>query len=187
MKISRGIIFNRHLPTLAIATIIFTGLIGISLVSDSFAMKAQGKSVWKYGSATSHIVCGDRLCSEIPDGKAGYTSMMKSPVQDTKPKATCMEDEILIKGAQCAPYEVSGTFVTGAYVDEKSNSIVIGTDPYNGGTLVIDLSPRIVSDMFMILIDGQEWRDSYIDGNRVTVNFPWATEKIEIIGEKLGN
>ena len=35
-----------------------------------------------------------------------------------------MEDEILIKGTQCAPYEVSGTFVIRAHVDEKSSSIV---------------------------------------------------------------
>ena len=29
------------------------------------AAKAEGKSGWKYGSATAGIVCGDKLCSEI--------------------------------------------------------------------------------------------------------------------------
>ena len=80
---------------------------------------------------------------------------------------------------------MSETFVNNAYVDEEFNSVIIEVDPYNGGTLVIDLPPQMISDIFMILTDDQEWMDSYIEGNKVTVNFPWGTDKIEIIGEKV--
>ena len=34
------------------------------LIQDAEALKAQGKPIWRYGSATAGIVCGDRLCSE---------------------------------------------------------------------------------------------------------------------------
>ena len=36
-------------------------------ISEVSALKAEGKSGWKYGSETAHIVCGDRLCSEIEE------------------------------------------------------------------------------------------------------------------------
>ena len=92
-----------------------------------------------------------------------------------------------VQGAECTRYEISETFVTETYVDKKLNSIIIGVDPYNEGTLVIEPSQQTISGIFMILIGGQEWRDSYIEENKVTVNFPWATEKIEIIGESVGS
>ena len=178
---------NRRIFGILVAVIILSSLIGLPLVSDSFAMKAKGKTAWKYGSATSGIVCGDRLCSEIPNEKSEYNSNMKSPSENTKLKVNCTESEILIRGTQCVPYKISGTFVINAHVDEKFNSLTIEVDPYNGGTFVIDLSPQIISDVFMVLIDGQEWRDSYVEGNKVTVNFPWGTEMIEVIGEKAWN
>ena len=57
--------------------IVLTAVIGTNLISDSFAMKAKGKPIWKYGSATSSIVCGDRLCSEISNEKNGYLSSIE--------------------------------------------------------------------------------------------------------------
>ena len=176
---------NKRIFGIISATIILSSLVGIPLVSDSFAMKAKGKAGWKYGSATSGIVCGDRLCSEIPNVEPGYVSNMKLQSQDIRQTVNCTDGEILIRGTHCVAYEVSETFVSNAYVDEELSSLIIEVDPYNGGTLVIDLSPQIISGMFMILIDDQEWRDSHIEGNKVTVNFPWGTEKIEIIDEKV--
>ena len=44
------------------------------------AMKSVGNKnpdrggVGSYGSATKYKVCGDRLCSEYPGGRAGYES-----------------------------------------------------------------------------------------------------------------
>ena len=37
--------------------------------NEIFAEKASGKPIWQYGSATTHIVCGDRLCSETSNQK----------------------------------------------------------------------------------------------------------------------
>lgn len=39
-------------------------LSNLSISQEVDALKAEGKSAWKYGSATAGIVCGDRLCSE---------------------------------------------------------------------------------------------------------------------------
>ena len=41
---------------------------------DAKALKSQGVSVSKYGSATSGIVCGDRLCSENAEKLTIYES-----------------------------------------------------------------------------------------------------------------
>ena len=44
----------------------FTLAISFSLLltTNANAMISEGKSGWKYGSATAGIVCGDKLCSE---------------------------------------------------------------------------------------------------------------------------
>ncbi len=63
-----------HFTLLAIIPIILS--IGLSsssplspvgMIEDAFALKAKGVSGTQYGDATKHIVCGDRLCSEVDD------------------------------------------------------------------------------------------------------------------------
>ena len=156
MCIKISISDNRRIFGIVVATIILSSLIGIPLFSDSFAMKAKGKASWKYGSATSGIVCGDRLCSEIPNKESEYISNIKLQSQDSKQIVNCTDGEILIKGTHCVAYEISETFVNNAYIDEEFNSLIIEVNPYNSGTLVIDLFPQIISSMFMILIGAQE-------------------------------
>jgi len=41
--------------------------------NEASADQASGKPAWQYGSATSSIVCGDRLCSEIEQDTASET------------------------------------------------------------------------------------------------------------------
>lgn len=59
-----------------------------TLVTENFveakAMKAEGKPVWRYGSATAGIVCGDRLCSEIP--REDVAPQVKEETVSEKPK-----------------------------------------------------------------------------------------------------
>ena len=57
-----------------------TLVIGLAFVfsAEADATKAQGKSGWKYGSATAGIVCGDKLCSEISE------PVMEKKVMETK-------------------------------------------------------------------------------------------------------
>ncbi len=50
----------------------------VNSVYEVDAEKATGKSGWKYGSATAHIVCGDRLCSEIKNNELNILSEKSS-------------------------------------------------------------------------------------------------------------
>jgi len=67
--------------------------------TDADGTKSQGENApgrvgaKSYGSANQNIVCGDRLCSEIPGGKATFekeTAIPESPIlpQDTTPMVT---------------------------------------------------------------------------------------------------
>lgn len=67
--------------------------------TDADGIKSQGENApgrvgaKSYGSANQNIVCGDRLCSEIPGGKAAFekeTAIPESPIvpQDTTPMVT---------------------------------------------------------------------------------------------------
>ncbi len=67
--------------------------------TDADGTKCQGENApgrvgaKSYGSANQNIVCGDRLCSEIPGGKAAFekeTAIPESPIlpQDTTPMVT---------------------------------------------------------------------------------------------------
>ena len=67
--------------------------------TDADGTKSQGENApgrvgaKSYGSANQNIVCGDRLCSEIPGGKAAYekeTAIPESPIlpQDATPMVT---------------------------------------------------------------------------------------------------
>ena len=67
--------------------------------TDADGTKSQGENApgrvgaKSYGSANSNIVCGDRLCSEVPGGKAAFekeTAIPESPIlpQDTTPMVT---------------------------------------------------------------------------------------------------
>jgi len=51
---------------------LFTVALTTNLVDDADAIKAQGKPTTQYGSKTASIVCGDRLCSEIPGGREAF-------------------------------------------------------------------------------------------------------------------
>ncbi len=70
------------LSILFISAILITGAIAASVDFTQFvdAIKSKGSDTpgrvgtRSYGSATSSIVCGDRLCSEIPGGRAAYES-----------------------------------------------------------------------------------------------------------------
>ncbi len=57
----------RYIGLLAILPLVMVAL-SPELVDDAFAQKGEGspgtQSPKSYGSATSDIVCGDRLCSE---------------------------------------------------------------------------------------------------------------------------
>ena len=61
------------LAVLFATTILLSGAIVTSTSVQSVeALKAQGVSSSSYGSKTKGMVCGDRLCSEIPGGREAW-------------------------------------------------------------------------------------------------------------------
>jgi hypothetical protein len=58
---STVIIFVITISLFASSTIPF-----VEIIKEADALKSKGTYVKQYGSATKSIVCGDRLCSEIP-------------------------------------------------------------------------------------------------------------------------
>ena len=53
---------------------------------DAAALKASGTSVNSYGSATANVVCGDRLCSEYPGGRAAFEEAMRAGTSTAEPE-----------------------------------------------------------------------------------------------------
>ena len=60
------------LSVLFATAILLTATIATSEIQYADALKGQGVGSSKYGSATKGMICGDRLCSEIPGGRAAY-------------------------------------------------------------------------------------------------------------------
>ena len=56
---------------------------------------------------------------------------------------------------------------------------------HDDGKIKLNL-PSGISEAFMVIVDGEEWNDAYIDGNHVKVYFHAGAEKIEIIGNSSG-
>ncbi|RDJ31149.1 MAG: hypothetical protein DWQ18_03795 [Crenarchaeota archaeon] len=71
---------------------LFTVALTTNFAIDAEAAKGQGVPTKSYGSKTQ--VCGDRLCSEIPGGKAGFESGNTSTQTTVPPKEKpAMKDE----------------------------------------------------------------------------------------------
>jgi predicted secreted protein with PEFG-CTERM motif len=72
--------------------------------------------------------------------------------------------------------------VTSATLNTNDNSIVISINAEDDGILTVTPSKTVQDGIFMVLVDGEEWDDVEITGNKVTVMFPAGAETIEIIG-----
>ncbi len=93
----------------------------------------------------------------------------------------CANSELSVKG-KCVPYTITGGTVTGISVNTNDKSLVIMISATQDGTLTITPSKEVLSGAFMVLVDGEEWDDVEIKGNKITVMFLAGSEKIEIIG-----
>jgi len=110
-------------------------------------------------------------------GGVTFTPDFSTPTTDIQ----CGADELSASG-QCIPYSISGGMVTGATLNTNDNSIVININAEDDGTLTVTPSKTVQDGIFMVLVDGEEWDDVEIVGNKVTVMFPAGAEQIEIIG-----
>ncbi|AFS80219.1 hypothetical protein NKOR_01565 [Candidatus Nitrosopumilus koreensis AR1] len=140
-------------------------------------------AMWKYdGTYTIKANYGsaDKKNSvkvELTGGVA-YSPGYQTPTSSKQ----CGASEISADG-HCIPFSISGAVVTGATLNTDDNSIVININARESdGILTVTPSKTVQDGIFMILVDGQEWDDVEIVGNKVTVMFPAGTEQIEIIG-----
>lgn len=156
------------LATMAVVSAIYT-------MPEAEAFK-KGKGVYnqKYGSATKRIVCGDRLCSEMePVGSSDVSvTKIKSPIMPMQVGAISIDSVI-------------GATIKNTEIDRQSGTVIVSIDAQDDGKIMLNL-PSTVKDVFMVIVDGEEWDDAYIDGNKIKVYFYAGTEKIEIIGNILG-
>ena len=59
--------------------------------------------------------------------------------------------------------------------------VTVSINAQNDGKIVSSL-PHSIQDVFMVIVDGEEWDDAHIDDNDVKFYFFAGIEKIEIIG-----
>ena len=136
-------------------------------------------AMWKYdGTYTIKVNYGNSEKSN--SAKVELTGgVVTGPATPTPSK--CSVNEISANG-QCIPFSISGGVVKSATLNTNDKSIVINIDAKNDGTLTVTPSKEIQDGIFMVLVDGEQWDDVEIDGNKVTVMFLAGAEKIEIIG-----
>ena len=144
----------------------------IDTIPEAEAKKGQGVYNQKYGSQTDNIVCGDRLCSEIDD---------KS--DSAEPRT--IEKKSTSKSIQVGAISINsvvGATVTDAKLDKRAGIVTVSIQSQDDGKIKLDI-PSAIKDVFMVLVDGEEWDDAYVDGDKVKVYFYAGTEQIEIIGD----
>ncbi len=135
-------------------------------------------AIWKYdGTYTIRVNYGSvekssKVQVELTGGEA--TSKPTTP-------SKCGPGQITASG-QCIPFTINGGVVKSATLNTNDKSIVINIDAKSDGTLTVTPTKEVQDGIFMVLVDGQEWDDVEIDGNKVTVMFLAGAEKIEIIG-----
>ena len=87
----------RYLGLLAVLPL-FTMVLTTDYVMEVDALKSRGSDApgrvgaSSFGPATKNIVCGDRLCSEYPGGRAGFEAR-KAPIEEEKEET--MEEKMM--------------------------------------------------------------------------------------------
>ena len=139
-------------------------------------------NMWKYdGTYTIKVNYGSAEKSNsakvVLSGGVAFEPDYSTP--DTSKQ--CSVNEISANG-HCVPFSISGGAVTSATLNTDDNSIIININANDDGTLTVTPSNSVQSGIFMVLVDGEEWDDVEITGNKVTVMFPAGAEQIEVIG-----
>ncbi len=135
-------------------------------------------AMWKYdGTYTIKVQYGDNKSDKTRVELTG--GLVTKPTTPTSVK--CGANSVSADG-NCINYSITGGVVTGAKVNTNDNSVIISISANKDGTLTLTPSKEIISGIFMVLVDNEEWDDVQIEDNKVTVMFPAGTEKIEVIG-----
>ncbi len=164
---------GRLVTTLLAITLIAVMVIGMQIELVD-AKKAQGTHIQKYGSATKHIVCGDRLCNEedVPKQKPSIT-----PIETAKTTYICDKNSIQMESG-CMSFNINRGIVKDSAYDSISGSTTIQVQSSDNGRIVINTA----LDSVFVLVDGEEWDDVIVSGSSTTIEFLAGTETIEIFG-----
>ena len=166
-------IFSVTVMVVILATM--TTVVTIDTIPDVEALKGKGVENGKYGSATKGIVCGDMLCSEIEQTETSHDAIkkIKSPSSASTSSEKTSVDSII------------GATMKDVKIDRQSGTVVVSIDAKNDGKITLNLDSAI-KDVFMVIVDDEEWDDVFIDGNKIQIYFYAGTENIEILGSILG-
>lgn len=82
----------------------------------------------------------------------------------------------------CVPFSISEGMVNSATINVDDKSVIVQITADDNGMLTISPPQSVIKDIFMVLVDDEEWDDVTINGNDVTVMFPAGAEKIVILG-----
>ncbi|MGI9566431.1 MAG: hypothetical protein ACR2LL_05390 [Nitrosopumilus sp.] len=154
-----------------------TVVTAVEIMPEAEAIKGQGVSNSKYGSATKGIVCGEMLCAD-KEPVAPTPSYSTERTEPTTSPAAASTETVMANS-------VMGATVLDAQIDQQSGILTVSINAYDDGNIVIDLPSSLV-EVFLIIVDGEEWDSVYVDDNKAEIDFYAGTEKIEIIGNILG-
>ena len=148
--------------TLALVATMTTVAITDSL-PEAEAMKSSGSVPTPSGSETRHIVCGDRLCSEIL-------------VQQITPDR-CAHNKILVE-RMCSGISTTSADVNAYTYDSSKKIITISLDSNEDEN--IQLSIPHTNNNIVVFVDGEEWDDVLHIWNLLNIEILEGTENIEI-------
>jgi len=123
------------------ATILLTGTIMTSLdfIQTAEALKGQGVKSSVYGSKTKNLICGDRLCSEIPGG-------IESFKQEMKQKATVEKITPYTKSTTSMPKKITPSYKMKQYIQAEP------TMQIKSGTITSEKDPGIGHEMHQLAV-----------------------------------
>lgn len=107
------------------------------------------------------------------------------PDTDTRTMVECNDNEFTVNN-DCVEYTITGASIVGAstsYAGQAGNLLRIEINAQDDGTLTI--APNIAScndSNYTVLVDGQQWDDVNVNGNRVSIDFFAGNSVIEVIG-----
>ena len=155
-----------------------TVVTAVEIMPEAEALKGQGVSNSKYGSATKGIVCGAMLCVDKEPATPTTPSYSTERVEPPTTTPSMSNETAMANSAMAAT-------ILDTQIDQQSGIMTVSINAYDDGNIVIDL-PSSMVEVFLVIVDGEEWDSVYIDDNKAEIEFYAGTEKIEIIGNILG-
>ncbi len=174
-------IFSVTFMAAILATMII--VTSVDMISDAEALKSKGTSTGKYGSATKGVVCGDRLCSEINQTETSNDNEISKSAA-TSTKSPPMTTASSAQSGDVSVDSIIGATVQNTEMDKQSGIATLSIDAKDDGNVIVNLDSSIM-DVFMVIVDGEEWDDVYIEGDKMDIFFYAGTEKIEIFGDMM--